>query len=359
MNAAENRNPLERYLASYTKEGVLYERLEDDKVRCFACGHRCSIPEGRSGICKVRFNEKGRLRIPFGYTAGLHCDPIEKKPFFHFLPGSNAMSFGMLGCDYHCDYCQNWVSSQAIRDENAGSQIAPITAQDLVQKALQHGARTVTSTYNEPLITTEWAVEIFRIAKEKGLYTSYVSNGNGSREVIEYLLPWIDGYKIDLKSFQEKNYRSLGGKLQSVLDTILLLKQKKVWIELVTLIVPTWNDSEEELREIARYIYSVDPSIPWHVTAFHEDYKLYGVGNTSLRTLLRAGEIGKEEGLSFVYIGNVPGYAPQWENTYCPSCQSLLVERSGFHVRMNRIQDGVCPGCGHRIPGIWEGEKAI
>ncbi|MGC9326585.1 MAG: AmmeMemoRadiSam system radical SAM enzyme [Candidatus Hinthialibacter sp.] len=353
MSPKTNAQTLEKYLAQFTREGILYERLNDKKVRCFACGHRCLIPNGRFGVCRVRYNEEGLLKVPYGYTAGMNCDPIEKKPFFHFLPGSNAMSFGMMGCDFHCSYCQNWISSQAIRDEKAGVPIRPIQPDEFVTLAERYGARSVTSTYNEPLITSEWAVEIFRLAKKRKLLTSFVSNGNGTPEAIEYLQPWIDGYKIDLKSFQDKEYRKLGGRLDIVLNTIQLVKDKNIWMEIVTLVVPGLNDSEEELRDIARFIASVDPAVPWHVTAFHEDYKMRGMGSTPLRTLLRAGEIGKEEGLQFVYIGNLPGSAPDWENTYCLHCGGLLVERCGFRIGVNRIQQGVCPDCGERIPGVW------
>jgi pyruvate formate lyase activating enzyme len=294
------------------------------------------------------------LRAPNGYVAALHCDPIEKKPFFHVLPGSRAMSFGMLGCDYHCAYCQNWLTSQALRDPAAGSSIQPVTAEEIAELAVAYGARVVTSTYNEPLITSEWAVAVFQAAKKRGLRTSYVSNGNGTPRVIEYLRPWTDYYKVDLKSFQDKNYRKLGGKLNTVLDTIRLLKEKGFWVEIVTLVVPGLNDTPEELREIARFIASVSREIPWHITAFHEDYKMRGLGRTRLASLRQAGEIGKEEGLWFVYLGNLPGAAPEWENTYCPFCHALLVERTGFQVRENRITRGSCPSCGKGIPGCWE-----
>ncbi len=345
---------LESILAPHTKESKLSETLENNKVRCYACGHRCLVPEGRPGVCKVRFNEGGTLWVPFGYVAALQCDPIEKKPFFHAMPGSNAMSFGMLGCDFHCAYCQNWNTSQAIRDPDAGGHIRPISAEEFVNLAIQYGASTVTSTYNEPLITSEWAVEIFKLAKEKGLRTSYVSNGNGTPEVIDYIRPWTDMYKVDLKGFQDKPYRKLGGKLQTVLDTIQLLHDKGFWMEIVTLVVPGLNDTEEELRDIAQFVASVDINIPWHITAFHEDYKMHGMGRTQGQTLLQAGELGKEAGLNYVYIGNIPGYAPDWENTYCPSCQTLLIERYGFRVLENRILKGACPTCHQTIPGVWE-----
>lgn len=345
--------PLQDKLARNTREGELYERLDNNKLRCFACGHRCLIPEGRQGVCKVRYNENGRLKVPHGYVAGLQCDPIEKKPFFHAMPGTNAMSFGMLGCDLHCAYCQNWLTSQTLRDPNASGRFQEISAEQIVDMALRYGASTVTSTYNEPLITAEWAVDVFRIAREKGLKTSFVSNGNGTPEVIDYLKPHTDFYKVDLKSFRDKEYRKLGGTLQAVLDTIASLHEKGFWVELVTLTVPGLNDSEDELRDMARFIASVDPFIPWHVTAFHEDYKMTGNGSTQADMLLRAAEIGKDEGLRYVYIGNIPGRFPEWENTHCHACSALLIERYGFRVGRNRITNSSCPDCGERIPGVW------
>ncbi len=353
MSVKEQTLNLHNLLANYTREGALYEKLENNKLRCYACGHRCLILDGHAGVCKVRFNEDGVLKVPYGYVAGMNCDPIEKKPFFHAMPGTNAMSFGMLGCDYHCSFCQNWLTSQALRDPQAGADVSPISADEIVSLAERYGASTVTSTYNEPLITSEWAVEVFKLAKERGLHTSYVSNGNGTPEVIEYLRPWTDMYKIDLKSFRDKSYRQMGGKLQTVLDTIQFVYEKGFWMELVTLVVPEMNDTEEEMREMAQFVASIDKNIPWHVTAFHEDYKMRGKGNTRIPTLLKAGELGKEAGLNFVYVGNVHGVAPEWENTCCPECGETLIERYGFRVRENKMRNGSCPRCHHTIPGVW------
>jgi pyruvate formate lyase activating enzyme len=341
-------------LSRYTVEGTLYEKIHDDWVRCHACGHRCKIAPGKEGICKVRFNRDGKLYVPFGYASGIQVDPIEKKPFYHVLPGSKALSFGMLGCDFHCDYCQNWITSQTLRDAESQAPIEIITAADLVDLALKSGSPIITSTYNEPLITSEWAVEVFRLARSKGLRTSYVSNGNGTPEVIEYLRPYLNFYKVDLKSFQKKNYQQFGGRLSVVLDTIASLKQKGFWIEIVTLVVPGFNDSESELREIAGFISSVSLDIPWHVTAFHPDYKMTDADFTPRKTLQHAAEIGWECGLRFVYAGNIPGMVGSLENTYCPACNELLVERTGFRVTKNRILNGGCPKCFTPVPGVWK-----
>jgi pyruvate formate lyase activating enzyme len=347
-------SPLGELLARYTREGELYQKLPQARVRCHACGHRCLIPPDQLGICKVRFNDAGTLRVPYGYVGALQLDPVEKKPFFHALPGSSALSFGMLGCDFHCGYCQNWLTSQALRDPEAAVPPEQVTPAELVRLAQRRGARIVTSTYNEPLITSEWAVAVFREATAAGLVCSYVSNGNGTPEVLEYIRPWVSLYKVDLKSFRDRHYRELGGTLERVLDTVRRLPALGIWLEIVTLVIPGFNDSDEELQDIARFLVSVSPDIPWHVTAFHPDYKMTGPERTSARTLLRAAEIGAREGLRFVYAGNLPGAVSRFENTYCPGCNALLVERRGYQIRQNRLSAaGSCPDCARAIPGLW------
>lgn len=345
---------LKDVLSHHVREADLFETMPDRWVRCVACGHRCKIAPGRDGICKVRFNRNGKLFAPHGYVAGIQIDPIEKKPFFHAFPGTNALSFGMLGCDYHCSYCQNWFTSQAIRDPQATASPEITEARRLVELAIEHGTPVITSTYNEPLITSEWAVEVFRIAREHNIVCSYVSNGNGTPEVLEYIRPYVRLYKIDLKSFRQKNYQQLGGKIENVLDTIRSLKAMGIWVEIVTLVIQGFNDSTEELRDIASFLVSVSPEIPWHVTAFHQDYKMQDPDDTTPGTLLRAAEIGMNAGLHFVYAGNIPGKVGDFENTRCPSCRGLLIERSGFRVKANHLVDGCCPKCSRAIPGVWK-----
>ena len=227
------------------REGELYEKLDRNRVRCYACGHCCPIPEGQPGVCKVRFNRGGKLYVPWGYVGGVQCDPIEKKPFFHAYPGALAYSFGMLGCDLHCGYCQNWVTSQALRDPNAVSPPLQATPEALVQDALRQGAKVLVSTYNEPLITSEWAVAVFKEARAAGLITGFVSNGNGTPQVLEYLRPWVDLYKVDLKSFDDRHYHELGGRIGPILETIRALHGMGIWLEIVTLLIPGFNDSED------------------------------------------------------------------------------------------------------------------
>lgn len=327
---------------------------KEGAVRCLACGHRCFIREGKAGVCRVRFNREGELRVPGGYVAGLQIDPIEKKPFFHAYPGREALSLGMLGCDLHCSYCQNWVTSQALRDDEAVALPRVCDADELVRLAVWHGAPVVVSTYNEPLITADWAVRVFEKAREADLVCGFVSNGNGTPEVLEYIRPFVSLYKVDLKCFTEKGYRKLGCTLSNVLETIERLKAMGFWVEIVTLVVPGFNDSEEELRGIAKFLAGVSPDIPWHVTAFHPDYKMTDPPRTQAETLLRAYDFGKEAGLHFIYPGNIPGAVGDRENTYCPACDALLIERRGFYVLRNRMDGAKCPDCGHEVPGVWE-----
>ena len=341
------------FLDSQTVAGSLCYS-EDDRIRCVACGHRCLIGEGKRGICKVRFNHEGELLVPFGYVAALQCDPVEKKPFFHVYPGSDALTFGMLGCDLHCSYCQNWVTSQALRDPAANPPTMRTTPNQLVAAALRERARLVVSSYNEPLITAEWAVAVFQEAMAAGLTCAFVSNGNATSEVLDYLRPWIRAYKVDLKSFEDRHYRALGGMLEHITDTIRMIHARGIWLEVVTLVIPGFNDSEAELRAAARFLRSVSPDIPWHVTGFHKDYKMTDPPDTEARQLVRAAEIGAEEGLRFVYAGNRPGQVGRWENTRCPACQETLIERWGYLIRAYRIdEEGKCPNCRTPIPGVW------
>jgi pyruvate formate lyase activating enzyme len=341
-------------LAEEVREADLWEPIDERRIRCYACGHCCPIFEGQAGVCKVRFNRGGKLYAPWGYVQGVACDPIEKKPFFHVRPGSLAFSFGMLGCDLHCAYCQNWVSSQAIRDPQAIASHRQITPEQIAAMAVRYDAAAVVSTYNEPLITAEWAVAVFKEAKAAGLMTGFVSNGNATPRVLEYIRPYVDLYKVDLKSFEDRRYRELGGRLQPILDSIRLIHAMGFWLEIVTLIVPGFNDSDAELKSIAEFIAGISNDIPWHVTAFHPDYKMTEPEATPARTLLRAAEIGRTAGLRYVYAGNLPGELGDAENTYCPQCHALLVERIGFRVLSNRItREGTCPSCSAAIPGRW------
>jgi pyruvate formate lyase activating enzyme len=300
--------------------------------------------------------------VPFGYVSGTQCDPIEKKPFFHARPGALAFSFGMLGCDFHCSYCQNWVTSQALRDPAADrsvSGVRRITPEEMVERARRTRASVVVSSYNEPLITSEWAVGIFKKALAAGLKCAYVSNGNNTPEVMEYLRPYLSAYKVDLKCMQEKNYHKLGGVLKNTLDGIKRAREMGLWVEVVTLTIPGFNDSNEELWDAARFIASVSPDIPWHVTAFHKDYKMTDPPNTDISTLLRAADIGREAGLHYVYAGNLPGSVEQYENTFCPNCNHVLIRRSGYVILEYHLTPaGACPACQTPVPGVWPSDPS-
>lgn len=322
-------------------------------LRCVACGHRCPIGPGRAGVCRVRFNSRGRMHVPYGYTAyGLALDPVEKKPFFHVHPGASALSFGMLGCNFHCAYCQNWQTSQVLRDAQAAGPAVGANAAGIAAAARGGRARIVVSTYNEPLITAEWAADVFDACRPAGLVTGMVSNGHATPEVLEYLRPRMDLFKVDLKSFRDRAYRDLGGALAPVLDGIRAAVALGLWVEVVTLVVPGLNDDAGEWREMASFLASVSPDLPWHLTAFHPDYRMTGPGPTPARTLAHAAETGRAAGLRFVYAGNVRGL-PELESTWCPGCGTRLVERNGYRVGAARVAGGACPRCARAVPGMW------
>ncbi len=313
-------------------------------------------------------------RLPHQYTVVWYTEPLASRKVVeteqHFLiPLRDISSVDYSGDVYNMEVeeehnylaglflvknCQNWLSSQALRDSNAVAPLRPITPAQMIDVARREGARLVVSSYNEPLITAEWAVGVFREARQAGLACAFVSNGNATPEVLDYLRPWIVAYKIDLKSFSDRNYRSLGGTLDNITRTIRMVHERGLWLEIVTLVIPGFNDSEAELRQAARFLASISRDIPWHVTAFHQDYKMTGPPATSAQSLIRAAEIGAEEGLRFVYAGNLPGQVGPWENTRCPSCRITLIERFGYLVRGYRVTpEGRCPSCQTRVPGVW------
>jgi pyruvate formate lyase activating enzyme len=349
---------LAQVLDRHTVPGALW-KTEGERVRCVACAHRCLLAPGRRGVCKLRFNQDGQLRVPFGYVSGLASDPVEKKPFFHLYPGSDALTFGMLGCNFHCPFCQNWVTSQALRDGAAGAHIQAVTPEQMVAAARRHGATLMVSSYNEPLITAEWAGAVFQRAKAAGLVCAMVSNGNATPEVLAYLRPWMTGYKVDLKCYDERHYRSLGGSLAKVTEAIRLAHQQGFWVEIVTLLVPGFNDSEAELRALTGFIASVSTDIPWHVTAFHPNYRMTEPRATQVHDLLRAAELGVAQGLRFVYAGNLPGRVGEWEDTRCPGCGKIVIKRIGFSVEDYQLTTaGRCRNCQRFIPGVWPGQPS-
>ncbi len=284
------------------KQAVLYKKLKDNIVQCQACAHYCVIKEGNTGVCGVRKNIGGELfLLVYGKPVAVHVDPIEKKPLYHFMPGTKILSLGTFGCNFRCDFCQNADLSQTYVD---GTQ--NISPEQIVELALKYKTPSIAYTYNEPAIFVEYAHDIMKLAREKGLKNVYVSNGFESKEAMEYIGPYLDAINIDLKSFSDDFYRkTCGGRLQPVLDTIKRVKEKNIWQEITTLIIPGENDSEKELKQIAEFIASVDKNIPWHLSRFHPDYKMTDKNITSYQSLVRAREIGHEAGLKNVYLGNV------------------------------------------------------
>lgn len=332
------------------KEAMFYERLGEGKVRCFLCAQHCIISPGKRGICAVRENIDGTLfSLVYGKVIARHIDPIEKKPLFHFYPGSRSYSIATVGCNFRCLHCQNYDISQypKIYPDIPGEEMTP---EEVVREAEIAGCESISYTYTEPTIFFEFAYDCARLAHEKGIKNVFVSNGYTSPEATRTIAPYLDGNNIDLKGDDNFYKKVVGARLQPVLDTIKLMKELGVWVEVTTLIIPTYNDSEEFLRWVAEFIRSVDPAMPWHVTQFYPTYKLIDQPRTPISTLRRAREIGLKAGLKYVYEGNVPGEGG--ENTYCPECGELLIERFGFSLTTIRMKDSRCSNCGTKIEGI-------
>jgi len=334
------------------REAAFYENFDGDKVRCHLCQHNCIIVEGKRGICGVRENRDGILySLVYGMPCSWRADPIEKKPFFHFLPGSKAFSIATAGCNFKCLHCQNHEISQMPMDNTqiAGQKMSPLEA---VELALRSGCKSISYTYTEPTIFYEYALDIARLAKERGIYNNFVTNGYIQEEPLKAIQSYLDGANIDLKGFSKDFYRKVcGADFSSVLDTIRLYKKLGIWIEITTLIIPGHNDSEKELQSIAKFIKDdLGAETPWHVSAFYPTYKLLDVSRTSPITLHKARQIGMDEGLRYVYEGNIPG--SDGENTYCYNCRKLIIRRYGYSITDYNIKDGACTFCGTAIDGI-------
>lgn len=334
------------------KEALLYESLDGNRVRCNLCNHRCKIQEGKRGICSVRENQDGKLySLVYGKIIAEHIDPIEKKPLFNFLPGSRAFSIGTVGCNFRCKHCQNFDISQYPQEHQGKIIGRDRTPEQIVAAAKAAGCETIAYTYTEPTIFFEFAYDTAMLAQKEGIKNVFVSNGYISSEAAYQIAPYLDAINIDIKAFTNKFYKEIcGARLKPVLETIRLMKKLGVWLEITTLIIPGLNDKEDELRDIARFVKSVGTEVPWHVTQFYPTYKLMDRPLTPVGTLRRAREIGMEEGLCYVYEGNVPGEAG--ENTYCHDCGTVVIERSGFGFIRNHLQDGKCPECGTEIDGV-------
>jgi len=335
------------------KEALFYKTVKGNEVICELCNHRCHISEGKRGLCGVRENRAGVLySLVYGRLIAANVDPIEKKPLFNFLPGSKAFSISTVGCNFRCLHCQNSDISQyplLHNDEIAGTER---TAETVVNEAVRSRSASVCYTYVEPTIFYEFAWDCSVLAHERSLKNVFVSNGYMTPDATRHLAPVLDGINIDIKGFTDDFYKKVcKARLQPVLDNVQLMHELGVWVEVTTLIIPGLNDSAEELRDIARFIKSVSPTIPWHVTAFYPTYKMLNQPPTPIATLRKAREIGLEQGLHYVYEGNIPG--EDGENTSCPNCGALLIKRSGFSIQQNNLTDGCCSTCGQKISGVW------
>lgn len=334
------------------KEALLYEKLPEGLVHCYLCSHHCRIAENKFGFCGVRQNIGGTLYThAYGKVMAAGVDPIEKKPLYHFLPGSKSFSVATSGCNFRCDFCQNWELSQADFKEGQGLKAEEFSPQEIVQAALDNQCRSISYTYTEPTVFFEYALDTAKLAKAAGLYNNFVTNGYMSPECLRMAGPYLDAANVDLKFFKDSSYCDIcKASLQPVLDSIRLIYQLKIWVEITTLVIPDKNDSEQELGSIAEFIASVDKNIPWHVSRFHPDYKLLDFIPTPEATLEKARAIGLKAGLKFVYAGNVSGWG---NDTLCPSCNKLLIKRELFSIFEYNVEQGKCAFCKSTLPGIF------
>lgn len=334
------------------KEAMFYVKEEEEKVRCSLCNHRCLIMPGKHGICGVRENRDGVLySLVYGQVIARHIDPIEKKPLFHFHPGSKSYSIATVGCNFHCLFCQNYEISQMPKDEKriAGE---PFPPEEVVAAAEKLKCQSISYTYTEPTIFFEYAYDSARLANDRGIKNIFVSNGYMGQEAIKTIQPYLHAANIDVKSYSEKFYKEIcGARLKPVLENLALMKKLGIWVEVTTLIIPTLNDSEKELQEIADFIRTeLGPETPWHVSRFHPLYRLTSVPSTPVQTVLKAREIGLKAGLYYVYSGNIPGQGG--ENTYCHKCGALLIERLGFTILQYNVNNAKCPKCHATVHGV-------
>ena len=341
------------------KKTKLFKKLKNGQITCQACCRYCQIGDGKRGVCGVRENRGGQLDLlAFGQAVGVSPDPVEKKPLFHFLPGSRVLSFGTLGCNFACQFCQNWFQSQAVKQERDPLHLIEqyskkFSPQELIDLALKWDCVAIAYTYNEPAVFVEYALDTMRLAHKAGLKNIFVTNGYQSPESFGLVKDYLDAANIDLKSFRDDFYQRVcgGAKLAPVLENIKKYHQAGIWTEVTTLIIPEENDSRKELSQIAQFIKGVSPDIPWHLSVFHPDYQMIDKEPTSQKKLLEAHQVGKKAGLKYLYLGNIVD--SKHASTYCPKCGKLLVERDGYNLLGLNIKRGVCLGCGQKIAGVW------
>jgi len=334
------------------KKAILWEK-KDNYIQCHLCRHNCIIADGKVGICGVRINKKGILYSKiWGKTTGIGIDKIEKKPLFHFLPGASALSFGTIGCNFHCNFCQNYTSSQSLKEDFDIAQ-QNITPSEIIKSAKKNNCKIIAYTYNEPTIFLEFALECMKKARTNNIKNVFVSNGYFSKNAFDLFAPHLDAINIDLKSFNEEFYKKIiGAKLQGVLESLKLIAKSKIWLEVTTLVIPAKNDSNEELKQIASFIYNeLGCSVPFHISRFFPAYKMYDIVPTTAETLLNAKKIAEACGLKYVYIGNID--LKNTEDTICPNCKKILVKRQIYEILKNNIIDSKCVFCGEKISGVW------
>jgi pyruvate formate lyase activating enzyme len=335
-------------------EAYLYELLDDNKVKCNLCNHRCVIKDGRRGLCNVRENQAGKLQtLVYNKLIAQHVDPIEKKPLFHFLPGTLSYSIATVGCNLRCRFCQNADIAQMPTDRKGRIMGDTVTAQHVVDDAARSGCSTIAYTYTEPTVFFEFAYDTAKMAHARGIRNVFVTNGYMTAEALEMINPYLDAANVDLKAFTDDYYKDLcGARLVHVQETLRRMKAAGIFVEVTTLIVTGLNDDNSELQQLAEFIaHDLGVDTPWHISRFHPTYKLTDRPATPVQTLTRAREIGLQAGLKYVYTGNVPG--DDAENTFCPGCGKKVIERWGFQVGAMRIKDGDCMHCGHKIDGVW------
>ena len=333
------------------KEALFWEKLDGKRGQCHLCAHECRIPESSFGICGVRQNVQGVLyTMIYAQVIAASIDPIEKKPLYHFLPGSRSYSIATIGCNFKCGFCQNWQISQAsLKDSDiiAGHQVMP---EQVVEDAKKNSCLSISYTYTEPTIFFEYAYDTARLARKAGLYNVFVTNGYMTRRALDTIKPYLDAANVDLKSFRDDSYkRTCKARLQPVLDTIAAMKELGIWLEVTTLVVPGENDSDEELAEIAEFLARIDNNIPWHISRFHPDYEFHDRMATPMETMKRAREIGRRAGLRYIYLGNVA----EGTNTNCYQCHELIVDRRYMGLNKLTLENGRCPVCGAKINGVW------
>ena len=339
-------------LAALAVPGELQTR-DGALLRCTACAHRCVLGDGRIGACGVREARDGQVFVPFGYIARRYIRAVETNTVYHVEPGSKSLTFGMYGCDLRCPYCHNWRLSQALREDVAGEVPIPMTAVALVSEALAGGCRVMCAAYNEPMIAAEWVRAVFEQAKARGLRTMVVSDGNTTPEALGYLRSVTDVFRVDLKGFAPEHYKALGGRIEPVLEAIAEARRLGYWVEVVTLVVPGFNDDEAGLRGLAKKLAAIDHALPWHLNAFQPRYKMKDRPAMHPELLVSVAGSAYAQGMQLVYVGNTTGTFGELEHTRCPKCHAVVVERKNFTTTANRLAAGACPDCREVIPGLF------